>query len=88
MTVHQVIVTLESVKHGRMELLVTELIPGETYSVVGLDRFKFIDATFHRYNGKVHGKRSNQFEREIIAAVGAFLDYQSKAEQESSSTVS
>lgn len=76
MVVYEAVVTLESATHGRMELLVTEMIPGQTFSIVGLDTFKFINVTYHLYNGRMHGKGRDRFQDEIAAAVGAFQAYQ------------
>lgn len=76
MLIFEAIVTLESVAHGRMELLVTEMIPGQTFSIVGLNTFKFINVTYHLYNGRMHGRGREHFQDEIAAAVGAFQAYQ------------
>jgi len=81
MMIPEAIVTLDSALHGRMELLVTEMIPGQTFSIVGLNEFKFINVTYHMYNGRMHGKGRDNFEDEIAAAVGAFQAFQEEKAQ-------
>jgi len=81
MTIPEAIVTLDSAVHGRMELLGTEMIPGQTFSIVGLNQFRFINVTYHMYNGRMRGKGRDHFVDEIAAAVGAFQAYQEQKSQ-------
>ena len=87
MPVHEAVVTLESEAHGQMVLLVTEMIPGHTFSVAGLHQFKFIDVTYHLYNGRIHGMGRDGYFDEIVASVEAFLSYQARKEKLNTSPV-